>query len=297
MDTTQFYEELKAKAQEDFIDILANSNFIDGDTVELCEKITITKTMLDYIQDNLENGGTDIVALLFHKKPITAFYDWYKVKEISLLENLEEKISDFTISTKIDNEMAYAEPRYYSRYSVEKANEYHKFVASMEMDSDFEQVDNYTVESLTEDILKERYELLKERTWNDYNDILANTNFLDGDIEKLSLKIVLAKEMSDYIMILDGSYTDIESLLFLEKPVTAFYDNCIEKEVSVLEGVMDDINQFILDRKHHIQNIFNDPQGFNEEDVTKAIFFMAVREAMINVIENDIEEQDNDMER
>lgn len=297
MDTTQFYEELKAKAQEDFIDILANSNFIDGDTVELCEKITITKTMLDYIQDNLENGGTDIVALLFHKKPITAFYDWYKVKEISLLENLEEKISDFTISTKIDNEMAYAEPKFYSRYSVEKANEYHKFVASMEIDSDFEQVVGYAVEnqhSNLDDSLKERYSLLQQRAEDDYGIILSNHYIQDGYVEEFAEKIIFCKMFKEYIENTIASEDAVEALLFLYNPLSSFYEHFKDESPEILDNFNGKADEFIKDMLNEIYKIDNNPQQFPESQVERAKVALMWIEASYGDIE---QEQDDDMER
>lgn len=152
--------------------------------------------------------------------------------------------------------------------------------------------------------LEDRYKLLKERTRDDYNDILTNANFIDGNVEELSKKIVISKVMADYVIVLDGSATDIEALLFYEKPVTTFYESCIEKDVSLLDGLMEDVDQFIMDRKHHLQYIFKNPQEFCEKDVEKAVAFMAIRENAIHLITDDevqnqdeAQEQDDDMER
>ena len=302
MDTTQLYEKLKENAQQDFNEILANTDFLDGDTIEQSEKITISKILLDYIQKNLENGGSDIVALLYHDKPITAFYDWYKVKELSLLESLEVEISNFTVSTKLDIEMTYAEPKYYSRSSVEKAREYQKFAASMEIDSAFEQVEGYDIKnehSQISDSLQERYSLLQQSTDNDYSSILSNTYIQDGYVEEFAEKIIFYKMFKEHIEkdISCDDVAKIETLLFLTHPLTAFYEYFEHESPNMIRDFKTMPTEFIDDMLGEIYKMHKEPQWFSESEVERANEAVGWMEKHKSISESLEQMQDNDMER
>lgn len=96
-------ELLLQKAQKDYAAILFKSNQYEDDvrTVEaMAEEITVTKAILSYMQTSLEENPSDVAALLFYDRPLTAFYEDFKEKDIPLWGGLLEPLDSFITSTK-----------------------------------------------------------------------------------------------------------------------------------------------------------------------------------------------------
>lgn len=143
----------------------------------------------------------------------------------------------------------------------------------------------------------ERLKLLKSRVADEYHDMLTNSNFLDGDVEELSLKISLSKTVADVILNdLEQSYTDVEAILFYDKPLKAFYDKFVAEERSLLNGLIVDLDDFIMASKHHMDKIVENPQEYSETDYDKALLYTRVKEMVLN-ISDEQEQEYEDMDR
>lgn len=145
---------------------------------------------------------------------------------------------------------------------------------------------------------EERLKMLKTRVVGEYHDMLTNSNFLDGDVEELSLKISISKTVADVILNdLEQCYTDVEAILFYDKPLTAFYDKFTSEERNLLNGLLVDLDDFIVASKCHMEEIVENPQEYSETDYDKALFYTRVKEVSLSIRDEQEYDEYEDMDR
>lgn len=126
---------------------------------------------------------------------------------------------------------------------------------------------------------EKRFSLLISKAHEDYNDMVRSANFLDGDVEELSLKITVSKAVLDYMTTsLSESPSDVEALLFYERPVTAVCEQFLENEVSLWNGLMEPFDHFVQDTKHHIKEVFQQWESVPLDEVEKAQVFLSMEQ-------------------
>jgi hypothetical protein len=86
--------------------------------------------------------------------------------------------------------------------------------------------------------------------------MVRTANFMDGDVEELSEKITTARKLLEHMeSSLSGCYSDVEALLFYDKPLTAACEQIKENGGSMWDGLIEYFDRFVLDTKQHIGEI------------------------------------------
>lgn len=108
---------------------------------------------------------------------------------------------------------------------------------------------------------EDRLERLCKKATEDYREILQGADFLGlstDDVEEVAEKITVAKWLHCYMITsMSESPTDVEALLFYDRPVTAAFEYFCENNIGMLYGIIEPINDFIQDTKHHIQEVMD----------------------------------------
>ena len=115
MTLEEMYQKLRDNAYDDFNDMLQNTNFLDGDTIELSHKISLAKTMADYVIGNMSYGVSDIPTMLYYDKPITNFCEWYENKGLDMFCDLYDEISEYITKIKTEIKEVVQNPQNYDR--------------------------------------------------------------------------------------------------------------------------------------------------------------------------------------
>nr|WP_314464474.1 hypothetical protein [uncultured Clostridium sp.] len=119
---------------------------------------------------------------------------------------------------------------------------------------------------------EERYLLLLSRVHDEYNEMVQNANFMDGDVEKLAEDITVAKTLQNAIELpsFSEAYSDVETLLFYEKPLTAACEQFRENRLSLWNGLSAPFDSFLRDTRHHITEILNQWTALPMDEMARA---------------------------
>ena len=96
---------------------------------------------------------------------------------------------------------------------------------------------------------QERIKLLMERAEGEYGELLKNTDFSDENLLKEARRIaamdMIYRNLEGFLA---GSPGDVETMLFYDRPLEAFYDSLQEQGLLLLNGVVEALNGFLTDK-------------------------------------------------
>lgn len=123
-------------------------------------------------------------------------------------------------------------------------------------------------------VFEERLALLIRKAQEDYKQILLSSNFDEDDMDKtakVAEKITIAKTMLAYMeSSLQESYSDVEVLLFYDKPLTALYEDFKERGTPLWCGLLEPLNSFIISTRHHMKEVMEQWDAVPMDEVQKA---------------------------
>ena len=90
---------------------------------------------------------------------------------------------------------------------------------------------------------------------------------------------------------LAGSPTDVETMLFYDRPLEVFYNSLQEQDLLLLNGVMEALNGFLTDTRRHICEVWIQEEPAPAEEIQKAREFFA----MEREIERQAEREEREM--
>lgn len=124
---------------------------------------------------------------------------------------------------------------------------------------------------------EERYSLLLSKAHDDYNEMVQNANFMDGDLEELSETITVARQILTYMeSSLSERYSDVEALLFYDRPLTAASRQFRENGVSLWNELARPFDCFIQDTKQHIAKILEQWDALHMDEMARAEDYRAM---------------------
>lgn len=124
---------------------------------------------------------------------------------------------------------------------------------------------------------EERLSLLLSKAHEDYNEMVRTANFMDGDVEELSERITIAKKLLEHMeSSLSGCYSDVEALLFYDRPLTAACEQIKENGASLWDGLIEYFDRFVLDTKQHIGEVLAQWDALPINEMTRAEDYRAM---------------------
>lgn len=127
---------------------------------------------------------------------------------------------------------------------------------------------------------EERYDLLLSRVHEEYNSMVRNSNFMDGDVEKLAENITVAKALLTAIELptFAQAPSDVETLLFYENPLTAACEWFRENAVSLWKGLSLPFDGFLRDTRSHIAEILEQWNALPMDEMARAEDYQAMEQ-------------------
>lgn len=96
-----------------------------------------------------------------------------------------------------------------------------------------------------------------ERAEEEYEELLKNADFSDKNLLKEARRIaamdMIYRNLEGFLA---GSPTDVEAMLFYDRPLEAFYDSLQEQDLLLLNGVVEALNGFLTDTRRHIYEVW-----------------------------------------
>lgn len=140
---------------------------------------------------------------------------------------------------------------------------------------------------------QKRMDLLMERAEEEYEELLKNADFSDKNLLKEARRIaamdMIYRNLEGF---LTGSPTDVEAMLFYDRPLEAFYDSLQEQDLLLLKGVVEALDGFLTDTRRHIYEVWIQGEPAPAEEIQKAReFFARAKE-----IEEEAEKEERKME-
>lgn len=139
---------------------------------------------------------------------------------------------------------------------------------------------------------QERMELLMERVEEEYRKVLEDADFSRGNLLKEARRVavmdMIYRNMEGFLA---GSLTDVETMLFYDRPLEAFYMSLQEQDLLLLDGVLEALNGFLTDTRDHIYEVCTQGGTASMEETRKAQEFLA----MERQIERQEEERGQEM--
>lgn len=124
---------------------------------------------------------------------------------------------------------------------------------------------------------EERLSLLLSEAHDDYNEMVRTANFMDGDVEELSERITIARKLLEHMeSSLSGCYSDVETLLFYDRPLTAACEQIKENGGSLWDGLIEYFDRFVLDTKQHIGEVLAQWDALPINEMTRAEDYRAM---------------------
>jgi len=124
---------------------------------------------------------------------------------------------------------------------------------------------------------EERLSLLLSEAHDDYNEMVRTANFMDGDVEELSERITIARKLLEHMeSSLSGCYSDVEALLFYDRPLTAACEQIKENGASLWDGLIEYFDRFVLDTKQHIGEVLAQWDALPINEMTRAEDYRAM---------------------
>ncbi len=126
---------------------------------------------------------------------------------------------------------------------------------------------------------EERLSLLLSKVHEDYNEIVRNANFMDGDVEELAEKIMGAKLLMNHMeSSFSECHSDVEALLFYDKPLTAILEQFHENQVSLWADLTPDLDGFLQETKRHITEVLEKWDALPMDEMKKAEDYRAMEQ-------------------
>ena len=139
---------------------------------------------------------------------------------------------------------------------------------------------------------QERMDLLMKRAEEEYGKLLKDADFSDENLLK-EARLIAAMDMiyRNLEGFLTGSPTDVETMLFYDRPLEAFYGCLQEQDLVLLNGVVEALNEFLTDTRKHIYEVWVQGEPAPTEEMRKAQEFFAMEQE----IEEQAEKEERDM--
>ena len=135
-------------------------------------------------------------------------------------------------------------------------------------------------------------ELLMKRAEEEYGRLLKNADFSDENLLKEARRIaaidMIYRNLEGF---LTGSPGDVETMLFYDRPLEAFYGSLQEQDLVLLNGVVEALNGFLTDTRRHIYEIWIQGEPATAEEIGKAWEFFAMEKE----IERQAEKKEREM--
>ena len=139
---------------------------------------------------------------------------------------------------------------------------------------------------------QKRMDLLMKRADEEYEKLLKNADFSDKNLLKEARRIaamdMIYRNLEGFLA---GSPTDVETMLFYDRPLEAFYNSLQEQELLLLNGVMEALNGFLTDTRRHIYEVWIQGEPAPAEEIQKVREFFA----MEREIERQAEREERDI--
>lgn len=111
----------------------------------------------------------------------------------------------------------------------------------------------------------------------EYGELLKNTDFSDENLLKEARRIaamdMIYRNLEGFLA---GSPGDVETMLFYDRPLEAFYDSLQEQGLLLLNGVVEALNGFLTDTRRHIHEVWIQEEPAPAEEIQKAQEFFAM---------------------
>ncbi len=128
-------------------------------------------------------------------------------------------------------------------------------------------------------MFEERYLRLKKQLEKEYEEILKTLDFSKEHLEENCLKLTVIKDLLDMCRDdLLGCYSDIEAVLSYEHPLMTYYEQYFLPCGDIRSGTLDLTNEFIVDQKRHLIEVYEHPNDYSKKEYEQATNFMKVRE-------------------
>ncbi|MCI8529493.1 MAG: hypothetical protein HFH82_10135 [Lachnospiraceae bacterium] len=128
---------------------------------------------------------------------------------------------------------------------------------------------------------EERMKLLMKRVEEEYKSILKNADFTGENCVEEARKVVIADMIFHNLdLFLAGSPGEVEVLLFHDHPLKAFYDSLPERDLLLLNGVMEALEIFLKDTRRHIKDLYKQWGNVPLDEVKKAQEFFAMEDQL-----------------
>lgn len=138
-------------------------------------------------------------------------------------------------------------------------------------------------------MFKERYLQLMKKLEEEYEEILKTVDFSKEEAEENCLKIIAIKDLLDLCREdLLGCYSDIEAVLSYEQPLSTYYEHYFKPYWDIKMGTFELTNQFIMDQKRHLMEVYEHPNDYSKEEYEQAVYFIEVRECSIKMQEKEL---------
>ena len=123
---------------------------------------------------------------------------------------------------------------------------------------------------------QKRMDLLMKRADEEYEKLLKNADFSDKNLLKEARRIAAMDMIYRHLEgFLAGSPTDVETMLFYDRPLEAFYNSLQEQDSLLLNGVVEALNGFLTDSRKHIYEVWIQGEPVPAEELWKAQEFFA----------------------
>ena len=139
---------------------------------------------------------------------------------------------------------------------------------------------------------QERMDLLMKRAEEEYGKLLKDADFSDENMLKEAGRIASIDMIYRNLEgLLAGSPTDVEAMLFYDRPLEAFYNSLREQDQMLLNGMVEALNGFLTDTRKHIYEVWVQGEPALAEEMRKAQEFFAMEQE----IERQAEKEEREM--
>lgn len=124
---------------------------------------------------------------------------------------------------------------------------------------------------------EERLSLLLSKAHDDYNEMVRTANFMDGDVEELAGTIMAARQLLTHMeSSLSECYSDVEALLFYDRPLTAACEKFKENGDFLWDGRIEYFDRFVQDTKQHIAEVLEQWDALPMDEMERAENYRAM---------------------
>lgn len=131
-----------------------------------------------------------------------------------------------------------------------------------------------------------------KRAEEEYRKLLKNADLSDKNLLKEARRIaamdMIYRNLEGFLA---GSPTDVETMLFYDRPLEAFYNSLQEQDLLLLNGVVEALNGFLTDSRKHIYEVWIQGEPVPAEELWKAQEFFAIEQE----IEKEAEKEEREM--